>query len=137
MDEIPQDMSNNITNQGIIMPEPVYFSDFWQYKTRKALIAPWAFSVINFRINTPVVVVHICSIDPYNLSFPENCPSACSGKGNCTYGKCICWDGYYGIDCSNSAFLKVRLLAVLLICCLHLVICFFSSRVLPGGFLLL
>jgi len=31
------------------------------------------------------------------------CPRNCSGVGDCWYGHCYCYDGYYGIDCSNSS----------------------------------
>ena len=31
------------------------------------------------------------------------CPSNCSLHGDCWYGHCYCYDGYYGIDCSNSS----------------------------------
>jgi len=29
------------------------------------------------------------------------CPSNCTGHGDCWYGYCYCFDGFYGIDCSN------------------------------------
>lgn len=32
----------------------------------------------------------------------DRCPQDCSGQGDCWYGHCYCYDGYYGIDCSNS-----------------------------------
>lgn len=31
-----------------------------------------------------------------------NCPKNCSTNGECFFGKCICADGYYGLDCSNA-----------------------------------
>lgn len=31
-----------------------------------------------------------------------SCPKNCSGVGDCWYGHCYCYDGYYGIDCSNA-----------------------------------
>ncbi|CAM9574615.1 unnamed protein product, partial [Discosporangium mesarthrocarpum] len=32
-----------------------------------------------------------------------NCPSNCSFHGDCLYGYCLCHDGFYGMDCSNSS----------------------------------
>jgi len=29
------------------------------------------------------------------------CINNCSSKGFCHYGFCQCWEGYYGVDCSN------------------------------------
>jgi len=31
------------------------------------------------------------------------CINNCSNKGFCVYGFCQCWDGYYGVDCSNTS----------------------------------
>lgn len=31
----------------------------------------------------------------------SNCPANCSGRGDCVFGHCYCYDGYYGVDCSN------------------------------------
>jgi hypothetical protein len=33
------------------------------------------------------------------------CPLQCTGNGNCVYGKCHCFDGFTGLDCSNSMFI--------------------------------
>ena len=33
----------------------------------------------------------------------DHCPKNCSLHGHCFHGYCYCDDGYYGIDCSNSA----------------------------------
>ncbi|ODN02024.1 Teneurin-a [Orchesella cincta] len=30
------------------------------------------------------------------------CPQQCTGNGNCVYGKCHCFDGFGGVDCSIS-----------------------------------
>jgi hypothetical protein len=32
----------------------------------------------------------------------NHCPKNCSGVGDCWYGHCYCYDGFYGIDCSNA-----------------------------------
>lgn len=34
------------------------------------------------------------------------CPRQCSGKGNCVYGKCHCFDGFSGLDCATSKLRK-------------------------------
>ncbi|KAM4725639.1 uncharacterized protein FYW61_013706 isoform 2-T2 [Anableps anableps] len=39
-----------------------------------------------------------CSIKPEK----EECPSECSDQGRCVDGKCICFPGYSGPDCSES-----------------------------------
>eukprot|EP01041_Mallomonas_annulata_P005967 gene5966-12038_t len=31
------------------------------------------------------------------------CINNCSFKGDCYYGFCQCWEGYYGVDCSNKS----------------------------------
>lgn len=31
----------------------------------------------------------------------SNCPKNCSDRGACVAGHCYCYDGYYGVDCSN------------------------------------
>ena len=31
-----------------------------------------------------------------------NCPSNCNGKGECVNGKCKCYPGFSGVDCSSS-----------------------------------
>jgi hypothetical protein len=31
----------------------------------------------------------------------SNCPSNCTNRGDCVFGHCYCYDGYYGVDCSN------------------------------------
>ncbi|CAM9413372.1 unnamed protein product [Chrysoparadoxa australica] len=33
----------------------------------------------------------------------HDCPNHCSYHGDCQYGFCICDQGYYGLDCSNSS----------------------------------
>lgn len=33
----------------------------------------------------------------------DQCPKNCSLQGSCYYGFCFCYDGFYGLDCSNSA----------------------------------
>lgn len=35
----------------------------------------------------------------YNLN---HCITNCSNHGDCSYGYCTCWTGYYGQDCSNT-----------------------------------
>lgn len=32
------------------------------------------------------------------------CPQQCTGNGNCVYGKCHCFDGFGGADCSISTY---------------------------------
>lgn len=32
------------------------------------------------------------------------CPQQCTGNGNCVYGKCHCFDGFGGADCSISMY---------------------------------
>ncbi|KAA0145626.1 hypothetical protein FNF29_08455 [Cafeteria roenbergensis] len=32
-----------------------------------------------------------------------NCAKNCSGRGDCVFGHCYCYDGYYGLDCSNTS----------------------------------
>ncbi|MEQ2275634.1 hypothetical protein XENORESO_006359 [Xenotaenia resolanae] len=39
-----------------------------------------------------------CSIKPEN----EECPNECSDQGRCVDGKCVCFPGYSGPDCSES-----------------------------------
>ncbi|KAM4549946.1 tenascin isoform 2-T2 [Fundulus diaphanus] len=39
-----------------------------------------------------------CSIKPDN----EECPNECSDQGRCVDGKCVCFPGYSGPDCSKS-----------------------------------
>jgi hypothetical protein len=31
-----------------------------------------------------------------------SCPNACSGHGDCLSGNCLCYSGYYGVDCSQA-----------------------------------
>merc|ERR1719261_595193 len=31
----------------------------------------------------------------------DACPYNCTGNGDCINGYCYCYDGYYGLDCSN------------------------------------
>eukprot|EP00946_MAST-07B_sp_MAST-7B-sp1_P003683 g3683.t1 len=31
----------------------------------------------------------------------DKCMNDCSGRGDCLFGFCICYNGFYGIDCSN------------------------------------
>lgn len=33
----------------------------------------------------------------------HSCPTNCSLHGDCHYGNCLCSDGYYGLDCSNTS----------------------------------
>lgn len=33
----------------------------------------------------------------------DSCINNCSSRGECFYGFCHCYEGYYGIDCSNSS----------------------------------
>ena len=35
--------------------------------------------------------------------FRDVCPNNCSFHGRCFYGTCMCDEGYYGIDCSNTS----------------------------------
>ena len=35
----------------------------------------------------------------YNL---DSCPQNCSMNGDCSFSNCLCHDGFYGMDCSNS-----------------------------------
>ena len=32
----------------------------------------------------------------------NNCPMNCNGKGDCVNGKCKCYPGFSGLDCSSS-----------------------------------
>ncbi|RYY89740.1 hypothetical protein EON63_00150 [archaeon] len=36
----------------------------------------------------------------YNL---DHCVNNCTGHGDCYYGFCFCFVGYYGVDCSNTS----------------------------------
>ena len=33
----------------------------------------------------------------------HKCPADCNHQGVCMHGHCTCFDGFYGIDCSNSS----------------------------------
>ena len=35
--------------------------------------------------------------------FRDVCPNNCSYHGKCFYGTCLCDEGYYGVDCSNTS----------------------------------
>ena len=35
----------------------------------------------------------------------SSCPSNCNNQGNCIAGRCHCFPGYSGIDCSESKFM--------------------------------
>jgi len=48
------------------------------------------------RVTRPAVIV-----DDLWLWRGSNCPSNCTGRGDCVFGHCYCYDGYYGADCSN------------------------------------
>ncbi|KAM7384829.1 hypothetical protein PAMA_011946 [Pampus argenteus] len=39
-----------------------------------------------------------CSIKPEG----DECPNDCSDQGRCEKGKCVCFPGFSGLDCSNS-----------------------------------
>ncbi|KAM7373659.1 hypothetical protein PAMP_008495 [Pampus punctatissimus] len=39
-----------------------------------------------------------CSIKPDI----DECPNECSDQGRCVEGKCVCFSGFSGVDCSNS-----------------------------------
>lgn len=32
----------------------------------------------------------------------NNCPNECNQRGNCEQGKCDCYEGYRGTDCSQK-----------------------------------
>jgi hypothetical protein len=44
----------------------------------------------------------VAQVDP---TVEVRCPQQCAGNGNCVYGKCHCFDGFTGVDCSNSKYI--------------------------------
>ena len=45
----------------------------------------------------------LCSKD--SVSVPGKCPNTCSFNGDCVDGKCFCFLGYHGHDCSKREYL--------------------------------
>ena len=45
----------------------------------------------------------LCSIDPVPL--PGQCPNSCNFNGDCVDGRCHCFLGFNGHDCSKRMFL--------------------------------
>jgi hypothetical protein len=45
-----------------------------------------------------------CSIMPGSSS--GECPNACSSRGTCVGGTCVCYQGYGGADCSQVAYVE-------------------------------
>ena len=57
----------------------------------------------------PIISNQTIVADKYRFSYPINdvwlldldkCPNQCNDNGKCEYGRCICKNGYFGIDCS-------------------------------------
>lgn len=49
----------------------------------------------------------LCSVDPILKS--GQCPKSCNSNGDCVDGKCHCFIGFDGRDCSKSKYLFVYL----------------------------
>jgi len=63
-------------------------------------------------LNDNLLQRRIQIISQLDTNAEVRCPQQCNGNGNCVYGKCHCFDGFSGVDCSTSMFSRFPLFYV-------------------------